>query len=171
LPGNTPDNSARRLAVKKRIKEAITKRSSFKKPEPGREMAPIPAALQAFAQKRRLRIKRDDCGEPVIPGKRGDSHLWFDDKKLCLIVVDGRPAKKSRWMALGGKLWMGDISPLPNGKRVQDVKITGIPPARAKEAIAMIRARPKRMVSEAERARLQQLAARLPQARRHPKGE
>jgi hypothetical protein len=51
---------------------------------------------------------RDECGDKIIPGKRG--HLHLADGELCLMVIDGAPASRSRWEALGGKLWIGDIS-------------------------------------------------------------
>jgi hypothetical protein len=53
------------------------------------------------------------------------------------MVLDGKPAIRSKWKALGGKLWMGDISKNAEGKRVQDVKITGIPLENARAAIRM----------------------------------
>jgi len=40
------------------------------------------------------------------------------------MVLDGKPAIRSKWKALGG-LWMGDISKNDQGVRVQGVKITG----------------------------------------------
>ena len=63
------------------------------------------------------------------------------------MVLDGEPAMRSRWAALGGNLWMGDISKNTRGKRVQDVKITGIEKARI--AIRMCRIKQKRIMSEA----------------------
>jgi hypothetical protein len=101
--------------------------------------------VESFAQANRLRTRQDDCGDKVIPGKRG--HLYFDDGELCLMVIDGRPANQSRWQALGGKLWMGDIS-----HHVQDVVIKGIPLENAAAAIRMVRARPVRVLSPEEAA-------------------
>ena len=111
------------------------------------------STLESFAAAHRLKTRPDECGDKIIPGKRG--HLYFDEGELCLMVADGAPAIRSRWEALGGKLWMGDISPHPKtGRRVQDVKIIGIPVENAKAAIRMIRAFPKRRVSSEESARL-----------------
>lgn len=76
--------------------------------------------------------------------------LYFDGVELCLMVLDGEPAMRSRWAALGGNLWMGDISKNTRGKRVQDVKITGIENARI--AIRMCRIKQKRIMSEAQAA-------------------
>jgi len=116
--------------------------------------------LRAFAEMFRLRVRLDECGDPIIPGRRGQSQLYFDrdeDGELCLMVLDGRLAKRSRWQALGGKLWLGDISPrrdkngVPYGPKLQDVKITGIPLENAKLAIKMARVKVKRRLSEADR--------------------
>jgi hypothetical protein len=101
--------------------------------------------IHQFAEHFRLRIARDECGDKIIPGKRG--HLYFAGSQLSLMVIDGAPANRIRWEALGGKLWMGDISPNSKGRRVQDIKIEGIPIDNALAAIKMIRARQKRVLS------------------------
>ena len=44
-------------------------------------------------------------------GRRGQ--LYFDCPDLCLMVLDGPPAIRSKWKELGRNLWMGDISPIP----------------------------------------------------------
>lgn len=65
-------------------------------------------AVDQFAEHFRLRIRRDECGDKIIPGRRG--HLYFADSDgLCLMVTDGALANRKRWEALGGKLW-----PVPN---------------------------------------------------------
>jgi hypothetical protein len=76
---------------------------------------------ETFAQQHRLKVTRDECNDQVIQGKRGQ--LYFEGFDLCLMALDGKPAIASKWKALGGKLWMGDISGHGKG-RVQDVKIT-----------------------------------------------
>jgi hypothetical protein len=89
--------------------------------------------IETFAEHHRLKVTRDECNDQVIQGRRGQ--LYFDGAELCLMVLDGEPAIRSKWKELGGNLWMGDISPHPNtGKRVQDVKITNIPPENAELA-------------------------------------
>ena len=82
--------------------------------------------------------------------KAACGQLYLDGVELCLMVLDGEPAMRSRWAALGGNLWMGDISKNTRGKRVQDVKITGIENARI--AIRMCRIKQKRIMSEAQAA-------------------
>jgi len=115
--------------------------------------------VESFARSWRLKTRLDECGDKIIPGKRG--HLYFDDGALCLMVTDGQPANKSRWQALGGKLWMGEIS-----GQVQDVKISGIPLENAKAAIRMARVKPRRVLSPAQRQSIDKARASAAQAQR-----
>ena len=105
--------------------------------------------IQTFAVTYRVRIKCDECGDQIIPGKRG--HLYFDGSELCLMVIDGQPANRSRWAALVGKVWMGDISTNAEGRRAQDVWIRNIPLENAAAAIKMVRIRRKRILSAREK--------------------
>jgi hypothetical protein len=117
--------------------------------------------IEKFADMFRLRVVRDECGDKIIPGKRG--HLYFARGALCLMVLDGAVANRRRWEALGGRIWIGDVSPDAIGRRVQDVKIQGIPSENAIAAIKMVRARQKRVLSAEQRATcLARLARCLP---------
>jgi hypothetical protein len=104
---------------------------------------------EQFAEQFRLRIVRDECGDKIIQGKRG--HMYCAGGEICLMVTDGAPAARRSWEALGGKLWLGDISRNSAGRRVQDVKIEGIPIENALAAIQMVRCRQKRILSAEER--------------------
>jgi hypothetical protein len=104
--------------------------------------------IETFAEQHRLKVTRDECNDQIIQGRRG--HLYFDGAELCLMVLAGKPAHRSKWKALGGKLWMGDISKNAQGARVQDVKITGIPLENARPAIQMCRIRQKRILNPEE---------------------
>ena len=106
--------------------------------------------IERFAKEYRLRVTRDSCNDPIILGRRG--HLYFDGAELCLMVTDGKPANRSSWAAVGGELWLGDISPNEKGQRVQDVKITGIPLENARLAIRMAQIKPKRIMTDAQKA-------------------
>ena len=101
--------------------------------------------IEMFAEQYRLKVTRDECNDQVIQGRRG--HLYFDGAELCLMVLEGKPAIRSKWKALGSKLWLGD-----KAEGVQNVKITGIPIENAKAAIRMCRIKPKRIMSEAQKA-------------------
>jgi hypothetical protein len=107
--------------------------------------------IETFAEKNRLKIRLDECGDAIIPGRRG-GHLYLDDDKVCLMVVDGHLRIPAKWEALEAEsLWLGSISRLPDSNRgVQDVKATGIPEAKWKHAIRMAGVIPKRVLSEAE---------------------
>lgn len=126
--------------------------------------------IERFADQYRLKVTRDECHDQVIQGRRGQ--LYFDGDQLCLMVLDGTPSKRSRWAELGGKLWMGDLSRNARGRRVQDVKITGIPLENARAAIGMVRCKAKRIVSPAQQAVIDRMltARGLPPAhlQKHP---
>lgn len=104
--------------------------------------------IGTFAQQHRLKVTRDEYNDQVIQERRG--HLHFDGAELCLTVLDGKPAIHSKWQALGGRLWMGDISKDTQGVRVQDVKIIGIPLENARLAIRMCRIRQSRILEPEE---------------------
>ena len=99
---------------------------------------------ETFAEQHRLKVTRDECNDQVIQGRRG--HLYFDSAELCLMVLDGTPAIRSKWKS--GRLWIGDISRNAQGVRVQDVKITGIPLENARLAIRMCQIKPKRIMTD-----------------------
>jgi|SRR5215472_8221062 len=121
--------------------------------------------VESFARSWRLKTRLDECGDKIIPGKRG--HLYFDRDALCLMVLDGAVSVPRRWKALGGKLWLGDVFIEPDtGKRAQDVKITGIPLENAQAAIRMARVKPRRVLSPAQSAVLDKMRTALPQKQR-----
>jgi len=115
--------------------------------------------LERFARQHRLHTRLDECGDRITPGRRGRSQLYFDGDQLCLMVLDGPVALPSRWRALGGRLWLGDVSGAGRS-RVQDVKVTGIPLSNAKLAIRMARVKPKRVMSQAQRDQAAQALAK-----------
>jgi hypothetical protein len=101
-----------------------------------RQETPIAVELMVFARNFRLKIRRDECGDPVIPGRRG--HLYFDAGRLCLMMIDAPPVQKNRLQALvgpDGSVWRGDVSLNRDRHRVQDVEVKGIRPSRYREAI------------------------------------
>lgn len=119
-----------------------------------RERAVNLMTIRKFAEKHRLKITRDECGDEIIQGRRG--HLYFDCGELCLMVTDGKRAKRSQWEALdGGLLWLGDIT-----QGVQDVSIKGIPLDNAKLAIRLCQIKRKRLMSEAQKAHAESALAK-----------
>jgi hypothetical protein len=106
----------------------------------------------AFAKKYRLRVEWDKYDAPAkedlhIPGSRAE--LYFDGGGLCLMAIDGPRVIRSKWQALGGELWMGDICA---GR--QDVRITNIPLESAKQAIRLAGSRRIRVLTESHKAAL-----------------
>jgi hypothetical protein len=115
--------------------------------------------IEIIAEQFRLKTRLDECGDKIIPGKRG--HLNFDGSKLCLMVIDAGYVRASRWQALGAeKLWLGDVG--RNGsRRIQDVKIVGIPESSWPLAIRLARCPIRRTLSPEETARLKAVGHKL----------
>ena len=119
--------------------------------------------IERFAKDYRLKVRLDECGDAIIPGRRGQLH--FDRGELCLMMLDARPVKTSRLDSLigpGGSVWQGDKSPNADGRRVQDVEIRGIAPAKYREAIRIAGVKLRRVLSEAQKASLERARAASP---------
>jgi hypothetical protein len=54
--------------------------------------------IDTFDEQYRLKVTRDECNDRVIQGRRGQR--YFDGPELCLMVLDGKPANRSKWKAL-----------------------------------------------------------------------
>jgi hypothetical protein len=109
--------------------------------------------IQQFAEKYRLRVSRDDCGDRIIRGKRG--HLYVDDGTLCAMWTDSPPMKQSRLETLGGSFWQGSIGRDAKGRRVQDAWVRGIRPEAYRLAIRMVGAKARRVMSPGQKAALE----------------
>jgi len=75
--------------------------------------------LKQFAEEYRLKMRADECGDRVIPGRCG--HLWFDGPELCLTILDGPPISAKRLKVLvgsTGSVWQGTLSRNDHGRRV-----------------------------------------------------
>ena len=110
-----------------------------------------------FAERHGLKIRKDECGDLIIPGTRG--HLYFDGIKLCAMWIESRPINRSTLAGLGGKAWQGDITENGRGRRVRDAWVQGIPPESYHLAIRLVGAKRRRVMSPArlealEKARL-----------------
>ena len=109
--------------------------------------------LKRFADEHKLRISQDDCGDDVIRGKHG--HLYVDAGAACAIWTDATPMKPSNLATLGGSFWQGDISPDAKGRRVQDARVKGIRPEAFEQAMRLVGAKRRRVLSPAQRAVLE----------------
>ena len=106
--------------------------------------------IQTFADAHRLKVEKNklcDC----IPGRWG--HLYCDGDSLCLRVFGGPIRSRRQWYGLSDSsgVWLGQAY-VVDGRPVQDVKVKRINPEMDREAIRLIGAKPRRVLSEAHRA-------------------
>jgi hypothetical protein len=109
--------------------------------------------IQRFAEEHKLRISRDECGDVIVRGKRGQ--LYVEGGQLCAMWTDAPPMKWSRLAELGGTVWHGDIGRGAKGRRVQDAWVRGIRPEAYRLAIRMVGAKQRRAMSPAQTAALE----------------
>ena len=116
--------------------------------------------IESFAQAFKLKITRDDCGDPIIEGTRG--HLYFDGSSLCLMALNARLQgfNNQQAQALGGKCWIGDIWRDDRQRGYRDVKVTDIPESSWKGAIKLLRVRKRREATPEQLERLAQFKFR-----------
>lgn len=124
--------------------------------------------IKQFANRYRLKVAKDECGDLIIKGKRG--HLYFDGESLCLMILDTTPVKLKKLKDLvgnDGTIWQGDIYKKGNC-RMQDVEVRGISTVKCKDAIHLAKCKArKKVVSEATLAALAKgRAARAAKIRR-----
>lgn len=127
---------------------------------------PLPQSIQAFAEKHRLKITRDECGDPIIEGSRG--HLYFDDEMLCLMALDARVSgmNSQQLQSLEAKkLWEGSRWRDARQRAHRDVKVIDIPLKNARLAIKLCRCRVRRDPTPAQAAAQQAGAERLKKSR------
>ena len=121
--------------------------------------------IETLAEKFRLKIARDECGDKIIQGRRG--HIYVNAGQVCAMWLNTRPILKPRLTPLGGRLWLGDISLNEHGKRVQDIWVKNVPPERIALLIRLTGCKHKRIASEAQLAALAKASSLLPQKYRH----
>ena len=105
--------------------------------------------IKEFATANRLKIILDDCGDPIIAGRR--AQLYFDGPELCLIGVDSLvtglsedvlKALKARW------IWVGDLLRDEKRRGHRDVWLKGIPKVLWGAAIKAVKYRTRRKLTE-----------------------
>jgi hypothetical protein len=99
-----------------------------------------------------VKIKTDECGDHVIPGKHGQ--VYVDGTNTCLIRRDAPVVVRRKLEALGGKLWAGDISADRTGRRVQDVRVKDIPEDKIYNALRLAGVKAKKRATTAMLAAL-----------------
>ena len=112
--------------------------------------------IKAFSEQFRLKMSRDDCGEPIIAGKQGQLYE-FGPAKLAVTVL----AKSARrWNAARRKLVAAGCRIIQNGDTEGTALFNPGNPEQAGLAIRLIRARHRMQLSDARRGALRELAAR-----------
>jgi hypothetical protein len=109
--------------------------------------------IERLAEKHKLKVSRDECGDLIIRGKRG--HLYVDSGALCAIWTDAPPMMQSRLAELGVTIWQGDIVRDAHGRRAQDAWVRGIRPEAYKLALRLVRAKQRKAISPRQRAALE----------------
>jgi hypothetical protein len=114
--------------------------------------------LETLAEKFRSRTRADECGDKIIPGRRG--HLWMDRQSLCAMFLDAPVMKPARLADLGGKVWQGSVSRDAKGKRVQDAAVRDIPFENCQLALRLAGVKRRRVATPAQREMLARTAFR-----------
>jgi hypothetical protein len=118
------------------------------------------ALSKTFAKQQRLRLTRDECGDPIFQGRKG--HLYFAAGELCAIWTDAKPIKPARLQALNPRWsWQGDVSGWGTGARVQDAWVKGIPLEFSAAAIRLAGCKLKRIPTQENLDRLARMRARI----------
>jgi len=115
--------------------------------------------LRSVAEKYRLKLRADECGDPIIRGSRGN--LYEDGDRLCLIGLDSR-ISLTMARRLGGDVWVGTTWYDDRRRGHRDVTVKGIPPKNWLAAIRLAGCRQKRELSE---EKIAELRNRLQRAR------
>jgi hypothetical protein len=66
--------------------------------------------INEFAEKRRLKMRRDECGESIIPGKQGQIYE-YGDGELGVMFMSGLRTKMWNKFRTGGTSHGYDPSP------------------------------------------------------------
>ena len=104
--------------------------------------------LEDFATKYRLKVRRAEDGEPVIPGKFG--HLYHhDDSTLGLFFMPERPR---RWSHARRKLEAADFTIWQNGDDEGSALFDPTNTIQARLALKVVGAKRKRTLTAEDRA-------------------
>ena len=116
--------------------------------------------LDDFASKHRLKVRRAEDGEPMIPGKFG--HLYHhDDSTLGLFFVPERPRL---WPHARRKLEAARLTIWQNGDWEGSALFDPTSPAQARIALKVVGAKRKSRQSARQLANLRKVPARRPRS-------
>src|ERR1700746_3355363 len=122
--------------------------------------------LDRFASTHNLRIRRDECGDPIVSGKHG--HIYEADGMLGVCLLDNRPSlptKARTLLNLRRKALAAGFTPHQLGEAESILLFDPEDKEQASLAIRLVRAKAKRTLTPERRAALVQQMARVRQYR------
>ena len=115
--------------------------------------------IKQFANERRLKLRLDDCGDPVINGKFG--HLYeYDDNELALCFMPGKDTAHL-WKARRATCVNAGMTLRQNGDVEGCLSFDPRDKAQAKLAIQVVRCRVRRVATPEQIARLNQIRPKV----------
>ena len=106
--------------------------------------------LRQTADVYRLRVKRDECGDPFIPGRRGKLYV-YDESLLAVLFAS---SSKIAWSRTRRKLLGAGFALIQDGDTEGTASFDPLKPEQATLAIKVAGVKSRRRVSPETRARL-----------------
>lgn len=108
--------------------------------------------IEQFAEQHKVRVTRDECGDPIIEGTRG--HLYIDGDSVCVMALDSRLEgfNNEQVRSLGGSHWIGSIWRDARNRGHRDFWVKGIPEENWKLALRLLKVRKVRELTEEQKA-------------------
>ena len=106
--------------------------------------------LQNFAERYRLKVKRDECGDLFIPGRLGQIYEYGSGRLAVLFLSDS----KRQWNAVRKKLAAAGFQILQDAETEGSAIFDRAHDRQCNLAIQVIRAKKRRVVSAAQREQL-----------------
>jgi hypothetical protein len=120
------------------------------------ELIPASEAVRAFSEKYRTRTRRDQCGELVIPGKRGHVFEYGANRFGVILML----ATKKRWNFLKRKLVAAGLQLKQEADTEGALIFDPANDAQVRIALEVIHVRFRRSLSPAQWAHLDKLNRR-----------
>jgi hypothetical protein len=103
-----------------------------------------------FAEKYRLKTKRDECGERIMPGRVGQIYEYGAGRFGCMVMA----SSARYWNAARRKLVTAGCQVIQNGDTEGTALFDPEDANQVKVATQVVRAKRKRVLSESQRAAL-----------------
>lgn len=110
--------------------------------------------LSEFASRHRLKLTKDECGDPVIAGRIGSSTIYEHDGALAVMFItdSAQTPRTGLWNKFQAACLAAGMTPCQIGDAEGSFTFDPENKAQAKVAIKGIRARAKRKVSPEQAA-------------------